>query len=64
MLYIFIMQMEIESWQQEQPVVLRTWTVESPHNYENNCHEVSVFLCHGASYFDVEFDEKCETERR
>uniref|UniRef100_A0A8C2TBV7 Zinc finger ZZ-type and EF-hand domain containing 1 n=1 Tax=Coturnix japonica TaxID=93934 RepID=A0A8C2TBV7_COTJA len=51
-------------WQQEQPVVLRTWTVESPHNYENNCHEVSVFLCHGASYFEVEFDEKCETERR
>ncbi|OXB64763.1 hypothetical protein ASZ78_016290 [Callipepla squamata] len=56
--------MEIESWQQEQPVVLRTWTVESPHNYENNCHEVSVFLCHGATYFEVEFDEKCETERR
>uniref|UniRef100_A0A803XUX2 Zinc finger ZZ-type and EF-hand domain containing 1 n=1 Tax=Meleagris gallopavo TaxID=9103 RepID=A0A803XUX2_MELGA len=51
-------------WQQEQPVVLRTWTVESPHNYENNCHEVSVFLCHGATYFEVEFDEKCETERR
>uniref|UniRef100_A0A674GFB3 Zinc finger ZZ-type and EF-hand domain containing 1 n=1 Tax=Taeniopygia guttata TaxID=59729 RepID=A0A674GFB3_TAEGU len=51
-------------WQQEQPVVLRTWTMESPHNYENNCHEVSVFLCHGATYFEVEFDEKCETERR
>ncbi|XP_033924712.1 zinc finger ZZ-type and EF-hand domain-containing protein 1 [Melopsittacus undulatus] len=56
--------MEVESWQQEQPVVLRTWTMESPHNYENNCHEVSVFLCHGATYFEVEFDEKCETERR
>ncbi|XP_042685889.1 zinc finger ZZ-type and EF-hand domain-containing protein 1 isoform X1 [Centrocercus urophasianus] len=56
--------MEIESWQQEQPIVLRTWTVESPHNYENNCHEISVFLCHGATYFEVEFDEKCETERR
>ncbi|XP_061326363.1 zinc finger ZZ-type and EF-hand domain-containing protein 1 isoform X2 [Pezoporus flaviventris] len=56
--------MELESWQQEQPVVLRTWTMESPHNYENNCHEVSVFLCHGATYFEVEFDEKCETERR
>lgn len=56
--------MEMESWQQEQPVVLRTWTMESPHNYENNCHEVSVFLCHGATYFEVEFDEKCETERR
>uniref|UniRef100_A0A669PSW4 Zinc finger ZZ-type and EF-hand domain containing 1 n=1 Tax=Phasianus colchicus TaxID=9054 RepID=A0A669PSW4_PHACC len=56
--------MEIESWQQEQPVVLRTWTLESLHNYENNCHDVSVFLCHGATYFEVEFDEKCETERR
>ncbi|XP_030328587.1 zinc finger ZZ-type and EF-hand domain-containing protein 1 isoform X3 [Strigops habroptila] len=56
--------MEMESWQQEQPVVLRTWTMESPHNYENNCHEVSVFLCHGATYFEVEFDENCETERR
>uniref|UniRef100_A0A8C3DW85 Zinc finger ZZ-type and EF-hand domain containing 1 n=1 Tax=Corvus moneduloides TaxID=1196302 RepID=A0A8C3DW85_CORMO len=56
--------MDMESWQQEQPVVLRTWTMESPHNYENNCHEVSVFLCHGATYFEVEFDEKCETERR
>uniref|UniRef100_A0A674GII5 Zinc finger ZZ-type and EF-hand domain containing 1 n=1 Tax=Taeniopygia guttata TaxID=59729 RepID=A0A674GII5_TAEGU len=55
---------DMESWQQEQPVVLRTWTMESPHNYENNCHEVSVFLCHGATYFEVEFDEKCETERR
>ncbi|XP_032934073.2 zinc finger ZZ-type and EF-hand domain-containing protein 1 isoform X2 [Catharus ustulatus] len=56
--------MDMESWQQEQPVVLRTWTMESPHNYEDNCHDVSVFLCHGATYFEVEFDEKCETERR
>ncbi|XP_005056507.2 PREDICTED: zinc finger ZZ-type and EF-hand domain-containing protein 1 [Ficedula albicollis] len=56
--------LDMESWQQEQPVVLRTWTMESPHNYENNCHDVSVFLCHGATYFEVEFDEKCETERR
>ncbi|RMC10852.1 hypothetical protein DUI87_12564 [Hirundo rustica rustica] len=56
--------MDMESWQQEQPVVLRTWTMESPHNYGDNCHEVSVFLCHGATYFEVEFDEKCETERR
>uniref|UniRef100_A0A7M4EG06 Zinc finger ZZ-type and EF-hand domain containing 1 n=1 Tax=Crocodylus porosus TaxID=8502 RepID=A0A7M4EG06_CROPO len=56
--------MDMESWQQEQPVALRTWTMESPHNYENNCHVVSVFLCHGATYFEVEFDEKCETERR
>ncbi|XP_044849894.1 zinc finger ZZ-type and EF-hand domain-containing protein 1 isoform X1 [Mauremys mutica] len=55
---------DMESWQKEQPVVLRTWTMESPHSYENNCHEVSVFLCPGATYFEVEFDEKCETERR
>ncbi|XP_007425988.1 zinc finger ZZ-type and EF-hand domain-containing protein 1 [Python bivittatus] len=56
--------MGIESWQQEQPVVLRTWTAESPHNYDNNCHDVTVFLCPGATYFEVEFDERCETERR
>uniref|UniRef100_A0A8C3ST43 Zinc finger ZZ-type and EF-hand domain containing 1 n=1 Tax=Chelydra serpentina TaxID=8475 RepID=A0A8C3ST43_CHESE len=55
---------DMESWQQEQPVVLRTWTMESPHNYENNCHEVSIFLCPGTTYFEVEFDDKCETERR
>ncbi|XP_063002745.1 zinc finger ZZ-type and EF-hand domain-containing protein 1 isoform X1 [Elgaria multicarinata webbii] len=54
----------IESCQQEQPVVLRTWTAESPHNYDNNCHDVTVFLCPGATYFEVEFDERCETERR
>ncbi|XP_033027640.1 zinc finger ZZ-type and EF-hand domain-containing protein 1 isoform X1 [Lacerta agilis] len=54
----------MESWQQEQPVVLRTWAAESPHNYENNCHDVTVFLCPGATYFEVEFDERCETERR
>uniref|UniRef100_A0A6J0V4H1 Zinc finger ZZ-type and EF-hand domain-containing protein 1 isoform X1 n=1 Tax=Pogona vitticeps TaxID=103695 RepID=A0A6J0V4H1_9SAUR len=54
----------LESWQQEEPVVLRTWTAESPHNYENNCHDVTVFLCPGATYFEVEFDERCETERR
>ncbi|KAL7987036.1 hypothetical protein Chor_005955 [Crotalus horridus] len=56
--------MGIESWQQEQPVVLRTWTAESPHNYDNNCHDVTVFLCPGATSFEVEFDERCETERR
>ncbi|XP_028937724.1 zinc finger ZZ-type and EF-hand domain-containing protein 1 isoform X1 [Ornithorhynchus anatinus] len=55
---------DLEAWQQEQPVVLRTWTVESPHNYENNCHEVSVFVSPGATYFEVEFDDKCETEKR
>ncbi|XP_048374688.1 zinc finger ZZ-type and EF-hand domain-containing protein 1 isoform X2 [Sphaerodactylus townsendi] len=55
---------DMESWQQEQPVVLRTWAMESPHNYDNNCHDVTVFLCPGATYFEVEFDERCETERR
>ncbi|KAL8198844.1 UNVERIFIED_CONTAM: Zinc finger ZZ-type and EF-hand domain-containing protein 1 [Gekko kuhli] len=55
---------DLDSWQQEQPVVLRTWALESPHNYDNNCHDVTVFLCPGATYFEVEFDERCETERR
>ncbi|XP_061461345.1 zinc finger ZZ-type and EF-hand domain-containing protein 1 isoform X2 [Rhineura floridana] len=54
----------MDSWQQEQPVVLRTWAMESPHNYENNCHDVTAFLCPGATYFEVEFDDRCETERR
>ncbi|XP_069470819.1 zinc finger ZZ-type and EF-hand domain-containing protein 1 isoform X2 [Ambystoma mexicanum] len=51
-----------EKWQQ--PVVLRTWTLESPHNYGNNCHDVTVLFCPGATYFEVEFDERCETEKR
>ncbi|XP_038392311.1 zinc finger ZZ-type and EF-hand domain-containing protein 1 isoform X1 [Canis lupus familiaris] len=53
-----------DTWQQECPVVLHTWTKESAHNYENNCHEVSVFISPGATYFEVEFDERCETEKR
>ncbi|XP_023579101.1 zinc finger ZZ-type and EF-hand domain-containing protein 1 isoform X2 [Octodon degus] len=56
--------LDAEAWQQEQPVVLHTWTKESAHNYENNCHEVSVFVSPGATYFEVEFDERCETEKR
>ncbi|XP_069827246.1 zinc finger ZZ-type and EF-hand domain-containing protein 1 [Dendropsophus ebraccatus] len=56
---------EMESWNQvQQPVVLQTWNMESPHNYENNCRDTTVFLCPGATYFEVEFDDKCETERR
>ncbi|KAM4797044.1 zinc finger ZZ-type and EF-hand domain-containing protein 1 [Rhinophrynus dorsalis] len=56
---------EMESWNQvQQPVVLQTWNMESPHNYENNCRDLTVFLCPGATYFEVEFDEKCETEKR
>ncbi|XP_070699308.1 zinc finger ZZ-type and EF-hand domain-containing protein 1 [Pempheris klunzingeri] len=54
-----------ESWHQpQQPVVLRTWNMESPHNYENSRHETSIFACPGATSFEVEFDERCETEKR
>uniref|UniRef100_A0A8C2ZTX9 Zinc finger ZZ-type and EF-hand domain containing 1 n=1 Tax=Cyclopterus lumpus TaxID=8103 RepID=A0A8C2ZTX9_CYCLU len=54
-----------ESWHQpQQPVVLRTWSRESPHNYENSRHETSIFACPGATSFEVEFDERCETEKR
>ncbi|CAJ0924446.1 unnamed protein product [Ranitomeya imitator] len=56
---------EMESWNQvQQPVVIQTWNMESPHNYENNCRDTTVFLCPGATYFEVEFDDKCETEKR
>lgn len=50
--------------QTQQPVVLRTWQMESPHNYENSRHETTVFVCPGATSFEVEFDERCETEKR
>uniref|UniRef100_A0A3Q3Q0Q2 Zinc finger, ZZ-type with EF hand domain 1 n=1 Tax=Monopterus albus TaxID=43700 RepID=A0A3Q3Q0Q2_MONAL len=54
-----------ESWHQpQQPVVLRTWNKESPHNYENSRHETSIFACPGTTSFEVEFDERCETEKR
>ncbi|KAM8975776.1 zinc finger ZZ-type and EF-hand domain-containing protein 1 [Pelodytes ibericus] len=57
--------LEVESWNQVQlPVVLQTWNMESPHNYENNSREKTVFLCPGATSFEVEFDDKCQTERR
>ncbi|KAM6163683.1 zinc finger ZZ-type and EF-hand domain-containing protein 1 [Rhynchocyon petersi] len=56
--------LDVETWQQEQPVVLHMWTKESAHNYENNCHEVSLFISPGATYFEVEFDDRCETEKR
>ncbi len=38
--------------------------MESPHNYENSRHETTVFVCPGATSFEVEFDERCETEKR
>uniref|UniRef100_A0A1A8QPS9 Zinc finger, ZZ-type with EF hand domain 1 n=4 Tax=Nothobranchiidae TaxID=405002 RepID=A0A1A8QPS9_9TELE len=54
-----------ESWHQPQkPVILRTWSLESPHNYENSRHETTIFACPGATSFEVEFDERCETEKR
>uniref|UniRef100_A0A3B4AK68 Uncharacterized protein n=1 Tax=Periophthalmus magnuspinnatus TaxID=409849 RepID=A0A3B4AK68_9GOBI len=52
------------SQQPQQPVVLRTWNMESPHNYENSRHETTIFACPGATVFEVEFDERCETEKR
>ncbi|KAL0994771.1 hypothetical protein UPYG_G00126960 [Umbra pygmaea] len=56
---------DLESCQQpQQPVVLRSWTMESPHNYDNSRHETTIFACPGASSFEVEFDERCETEKR
>lgn len=56
---------EMENCNQvQEPVVLQTWNMESPHNYENNCRDTTVFLCPGATYFEVEFDDKCETELR
>ncbi|XP_043938838.1 zinc finger ZZ-type and EF-hand domain-containing protein 1 [Protopterus annectens] len=57
--------LDMENWKQSQePIVLRTWTVESSHNYANNCHETTVFTFPGATYFEVDFDEKCATEKR
>ncbi|XP_061557820.1 zinc finger ZZ-type and EF-hand domain-containing protein 1 isoform X2 [Phycodurus eques] len=54
-----------ESWHQPQkPVVLRTWAMESSHNYEDSRHETNIFACPGATSFEVEFDERCETEKR
>ncbi|MEE6469872.1 hypothetical protein FKM82_008802 [Ascaphus truei] len=56
---------EMESWNQaQQSVVLQVWNMESPHNYENNCRDKTIFRCPGATNFEVEFDDKCETEKR
>ena len=58
-------QVDLESCQQpQQPVVLRTWNMESTHNYENSRHETTIFACPGATSFELEFDERCETEKR
>ncbi|XP_034034875.1 zinc finger ZZ-type and EF-hand domain-containing protein 1 [Thalassophryne amazonica] len=52
------------SQQLQKPVVLRTWNMESSHNYDNSRHETTMFACPGATSFEVEFDERCETEKR
>ncbi|KAL5017766.1 hypothetical protein ScPMuIL_005151, partial [Solemya velum] len=49
---------------QTEDIVLRTWEMESPHSYENNQHLRHIFNCPGAAKFVVEFDSRCETERR
>ncbi|XP_061181596.1 zinc finger ZZ-type and EF-hand domain-containing protein 1-like [Saccostrea echinata] len=49
---------------QTEDIVLRTWEVESSHNYENNQHQTQVFTCPGANKFVIDFDPRCETERR
>ncbi|KAM4546819.1 zinc finger ZZ-type and EF-hand domain-containing protein 1 [Fundulus diaphanus] len=61
---IFSKEDQESAHQPQKPVVLRTWNMESPHNYENSRHETTVFACPGATSFEVEFDERCETEKR
>ncbi|XP_065066167.1 zinc finger ZZ-type and EF-hand domain-containing protein 1-like isoform X1 [Rhopilema esculentum] len=54
-----------DEWSDKQEnVTLRTWDVESRHNYDNNLRVVMVFSCPGCTEFKVEFDPRCETERR
>lgn len=40
------------------------WIKEFVYNYENNCYEVFVFVSLGVIYFEVEFDDRCEIEKR
>ncbi|PVD39043.1 hypothetical protein C0Q70_01670 [Pomacea canaliculata] len=55
-----------ENWcdMKNDDIVLRTWDVESPHNYDNNSSIAQLFSCPGATKFIVNFDPRCETERR
>ncbi|XP_070581030.1 zinc finger ZZ-type and EF-hand domain-containing protein 1-like isoform X2 [Ptychodera flava] len=57
---------ESEAWStvNQEDVTLRVWNVESSHNYENNLHITQIFFCPGATTFQVEFDSRCETEKR
>jgi hypothetical protein len=47
-----------------EPVVLKTWELESRHKYDNNSRIDEKFECPGAKAFKVEFDPQCETEKR
>ncbi|KAK3090627.1 hypothetical protein FSP39_013259 [Pinctada imbricata] len=55
-----------EHWDsiQTEDIVLRTWEIESSHNYDNNQRVTQVLTCPGAEKFVVDFDPRCETERR
>lgn len=44
--------------------VVGVWTRESSHNYENNARVTEEFVCPLATKFVVEFDPRCNTERR
>ncbi|KAK7112606.1 zinc finger ZZ-type and EF-hand domain-containing protein 1-like isoform X2 [Littorina saxatilis] len=59
-------EMTSENWcdMKNEDIVLRTWEVESPHNYDNNSSITQVFSCPGATKFIIDFDPRCETERR
>lgn len=48
----------------QENTILREWEVESEHEYENNMNITKVFNCPGCTSFRVEFDPKCQTERR
>ncbi|RUS90800.1 hypothetical protein EGW08_001419, partial [Elysia chlorotica] len=55
-----------ECWEKvdTEETVLRTWEIESPHDYHNHSNIVQVFNCPGASKLVIDFDPRCETERR
>ena len=44
--------------------IFRTWDVESSHSYNNNMNITLSFVYPGANKFIVEFDPRCQTERR
>ncbi|XP_071812907.1 zinc finger ZZ-type and EF-hand domain-containing protein 1-like isoform X3 [Apostichopus japonicus] len=58
------MELSSELKDSDELVTLRTWNVESSHNYENNQNITQMFYCPGAQEFHITFDSRCETERR